>query len=283
MAAKFRNLFARSGDFFQRIQALLWGGSLIPVAAGFVAYYYEQIPRQIRELTLLLAIVILGTLSLAQIFYARHLWRQRKELLDGVEISTVLMDTQRLELLAWAQLDQSSRSVDEFLTNILGRKDLSNSEKRWRCIQYIVVACRDNVLPGIGPQGKRLSYLEYSDSTTQFTAIAWVPNQAHEFRNQLTRNSGLAGRAIQEPGCHYVEDIDSPKALEKGYVRGGPTIYKSIVCLGVRVNDVPVGVIAAQCIEKEAFTEVDCQMLERFGQKIELVYCAFPREAARGS
>jgi hypothetical protein len=247
-----------------------------------VSSFFEQIPEEIRLITTVTAIVLLGVADIAQIIYVRYLRVQRYELVIGVRTSEQLLNAQKLELLAWADADRSFRGIDTFLATILEQKELSVAEKRWRAVQCIMVACRDNILPGISAHDKYLAFLEYSENKDLFSVVTRVPERLQSANHQLTRNRGLAGRAIQKPGPHYIADVDAPDAAAKGYIHTGTPEYKSIVCISVWIDDTALGVITAECLEKNKFTETDFQMLERFAHKIMLVYCIFPREMAIG-
>jgi GAF domain-containing protein len=313
-----QGLFRTLGDFFQRLQSILWA---IGVAGGAIYALYtfqthSDYPAETRAdiyFFALLLLILLSSASLCYIFYLRQQYRKQSE--EKEELSTICarqttfiqeqyeqitefservadlsvtleeLDDEATLLLMdneyWTNLKRSSRGVDEMIISCLQQSDQDLKARREDCINIVLQACRQNILPDIPIDERRIAFLRYPQTSESFTLVKGL-GIAHESRDdvkrRLTKNDGVAARCIQLQQSVYLPDVQNiQEARDKGYVATSSVArFRSIVCTGIWINERAVGVISADCNQPDAFSEADIGVLEHFADKLRLVYSAFP-------
>lgn len=274
--------FVLVGDFGQRAQGVLWliGIGLAVVVAIF-GIQTSQMPAEQKALLYFSVIIVLALSSLATTVYILYLrdklHERNQQLKDVTEESALLI----LEAESAREIEQSSQGVDEVILQAMHNKDDGDKEKRDDCILIIMIACQQNILPGIDQNERRVAFLEYPRTGDAFTLVEGC-GLAHESRldvkRNLTKTTGAAAFAIATKFPVIINDIrNSEDAQRKGYKpSSSQERFRSLLCVGVWLNDEPIGVISADCMEPNAFSDSDIKVLQRFARKIRIAYTLFP-------
>jgi hypothetical protein len=211
--------------------------------------------------------------------YVRRLRKERTDLENRLHQDSEEIVDQSLEYDSLSSLLKTCQFIDENLITNLG-SDQPTRERRRRCVDLVLEGCRDNVLPNIEKTGRRLAFLEFSERERRFHVLAHrglTHESIRDVADNLSYDNGLAGRTLQLRATVIIPDVDISEAKTHGWVRVGSSLrHQCIACIGVWLNDHPVGVISIDCNEKHAITAGDLDVLEDLAEKIRLIYAIFP-------
>ncbi len=278
---KIKDSVGRFASLLGQVRNLAFGASIIlAVQGGYLGIVEWLLPKENRGEYFLWGVGACMVVISFEGAYILKLYRDRKEARDRLAKSEDLVNHHKFSIDSWRSLQVGCTATDHVLGDMLQAKSLSNDERLRRCVVATIQTCWMNVLTQCEAPKRRLAYLAYDPNKKTFDVLAHVflhPDDVKAVKEDLGWNVGLAGKALQ---CfetlvvHDTNDQEAAKAIGYKWI-GNVVRHRTLAARAVWVNGDPVGVLCVDYPEPRVFTEDDKRIIERFTEKIALLYRAF--------